>query len=210
MRRGPRFAQGCGQRREGGFAMRKDVWVMGALAAAWLALPGAGPAAAQSCAELVERFAADNSLSASPPPTAAPNAQSGAGTGTAGSATANNGTVGDGASGSAGSERLAQSGGVIAPPPSVGDQAVIEPPRGGAGSSNMPTAPSIRPDTGPTTDSPTGGAMGRAAQNAQMESLITAARSAADQGDEAQCMESLAKARRLSQSAPGGAGGGGG
>ncbi|WP_448204359.1 hypothetical protein [Azospirillum sp. sgz302134] len=181
-------------------------FLMGALLAAGLTAGGAGSALAQSCADLVERFAADHSLSTTPPPTAAPS-------GTAGS-TAQNGAATGSGSGAASSERLAQSGGVVAPP-AVGDTAVIEPPR--AGSSNMPTAPAVRPDSGPGSGSTTGGTtggspgdtMGQAAQNAQLESLVTAARSAAKRGDEAQCMESLSQARRLGQAAPGGTGGGG-
>lgn len=184
--------------------MNGNSWVTAALVAAGVfvsvSVSGAAPASAQSCADLVERFAADHSLSASPPPTAVPSTP-----GSAGSTTSDSSV-----NGAASSERLAQSGGVVAPP-AVGDTAVIEPPR--AGSSNMPTAPAVRPDAGPGTSGSMGGstgdAMAPAARNAQMESLVTAARSAAKNGDEARCMESLSQARRLSQTAPGGTGGGG-
>lgn len=174
----------------------------GAALAAGLAMLAALPAAAQqTCGAMVEQFAADHSLSTEPPPTAAPAAP-----GSAGSSARGDESTGSGA---ASSERLAQSGGLITPP-SVGDRAVIDPP--GAGASNMPTAPAVRPDAGPdgTPGGGSGGAgdtMGRAARNAQLESLITAARAAAKDGDETRCMGSLTEAQRLSRTAPGGSGG---
>ena len=180
--------------------MKGRGWIAAALAAAGMSVWGAAPASAQSCADLVEHFAADHSLSTSPPPTAVPSTP-----GTAGSTTGTTGEDGSG-TGAASSEKLARSGGVVAPP-AVGDTAVIEPPR--AGSSNMPTAPAVRPDAGPGTSGSTGDAMAPAAQNAQMEALVTAARTAAKNGDEAQCMESLSLARSLSRTAPTGPGGGG-
>lgn len=177
----------------------------GAAVAAGLAMLAALPAAAQqTCGAMVEQFAADHSLSTEPPPTAVPAAPGGAGS----SARSDESTGG----GAASSERLAQSGGLITPP-SVGDRAVIDPP--GAGASNMPTAPAMRPDAGPGgTPGGSGGAgdtagdtMGRAARNAQLESLITAARAAAKDGDETRCIGSLTEAQRLSRTAPGGSGG---
>lgn len=176
----------------------------GLLALATLLGLASQPAAAQSCGPLVERFAADHSLSTTPPPTASPTVPGGSGA-TAG------GTVPDGtAGGSVSPERLARSGGVIAPPPSSGDRAVIDPPA--AGASNMPTAPALRPDAVPGSPpggsgAAGGGSMGQAARNAQMESLVTAARQAARNGDETRCLESLEDARRLSRNAPGGSGG---
>lgn len=180
--------------------------LLGVLAAAGLTLGGAGAASAQSCADQVERFAADHSLSTTPPPTAAPGLS-----GSTGGAPSAGSASDGGGSGAAASEKLARSGGVVAPP-AVGDSAVIEPPRAGTG--NMPTAPALKPDAGPGGGSGPGtsgssGAMGQAAQNAQLDSLVTAARSAAKRGDEAQCMESLTQARRLTQTTPGGTGGGG-
>ncbi len=175
----------------------------GVLLAAGLLLCGAGPALAQgSCAALVDRFAADNNLSATPPPVAAPPGGSGS--------SAVDGALPGGRSGSATPDQLARSGGVVAPPAS-GDQAVIEPPRTGA---PMPTAPAVRPDAAPNSGSSMeSGSMGQAARNAQIESLVTAARSAAKDGNEQLCMESLDKARNLARAAPGtmdGAKGGGG
>ncbi|KAA0676769.1 hypothetical protein DS843_25845 [Roseomonas genomospecies 6] len=165
-------------------------------------LCGAGPALAQgSCAALVDRFAADHNLSASPPPVAAPPGSSGS--------TAADGALPSGRSGQgsgATPDQLARSGGVVAPPAS-GDQAVIEPPRTGA---PMPTAPAVRPDAAPNSGSSMeSGSMGQAARNAQIESLVTAARSAAKDGNEQLCMESLDKARNLTRAAPGVTGGGG-
>lgn len=165
-----------------------------------LVLAAALPAAAQQgCGAMVEQFAADHSLSTQPPPTAVP-----APPGTAGSTPRDDQPSGSGA---ASSERLAQSGGLIAPP-AANDRSVIEPPSGGA--SNMPTAPAVRPDSGADATpgaGATGGTMGMAARNAQLESLVTAARAAAKDGDEARCLDSLTEARRLSRAAPGGSGG---
>ncbi|MBP2300264.1 hypothetical protein [Azospirillum picis] len=197
----------------------------GALAAGLFA---AQPAAAQSatpsgCAAMVEQFAADQGLSMQPPPTAVPGT---AMPGMSGSTPRDE--TGSGGSG-ASSDRLAQSGGTVAPP-SVGDRAVIEPPATG---SNMPTAPSMAPQTSqgsaqgsapgsssglssgsradaapaPGGAGSTGDLMGRAARNAQLESLVTAARAAAREGDETRCMDSLSDAKRLSRTAPGGSGG---
>ncbi|WP_143271833.1 hypothetical protein [Azospirillum brasilense] len=172
----------------------------GLLLAAGLVLCGAGPALAQgSCAALVDRFAAENNLSASPPPVATPPGSSGS--------TAGDGALPDGSlGGSSGTtpDQLARSGGVVAPPAS-GDRAVIEPPRTGA---PMPTAPAVRPDAAPNSGSSMeSGSMGQAARNAQIESLVTAARSAAKDGNEQLCMESLDKARGLTRAAPGATGG---
>ncbi|MDQ2105190.1 hypothetical protein [Azospirillum isscasi] len=171
----------------------------GFLLAAGLMLCGAGPALAQgSCAALVDRFAAEHNLSASPPPVAAP-------PGTSGSS-AVDGALPGGGSGAATPDRLARSGGVVAPP-AAGDRAVIEPPRTAA---PMPTAPAVRPDAAPNSGSSMeGGSMGQAARNAQIESLVTAARSAAKDGNEPLCMDSLEKARNLTRAAPGTMDGGG-
>ncbi|ANC92228.1 hypothetical protein A6A40_10120 [Azospirillum humicireducens] len=162
------------------------------------------PAAAQTgCAAMVEQFAANRGLSTEPPPVAVPD---GTAPGLSGSTQHNE--QGSGSGSGTGSERLAQSGGMVAPP-AVGDRSVIDPPATG---SNMPTAPSVAPqansrampDSGPGGSN---GLMGQAARNAQLEALVTAARSAARDGDEGRCLESLNDARRLSQTAPGGQGG---
>ncbi|WP_434614936.1 hypothetical protein [Azospirillum sp. B2RO_4] len=201
--------------------MRTDFMRLGAVGPVALlvaaGLLSARPAAAQTagaapagCAAMVEQFAANQGLSTEPPPVAVPGT---AAPGLSGSSP--RGEVGSGVS----SGELAQSGGMVAPP-AVGDQAVIEPPAIG---SNMPTAPSVAPqsnsqansqansrtapDSGPGGSGGGDGLMGQAARNAQLESLVTAARSAARDGDETRCMNSLDDARRLSRTAPGGHGG---
>ena len=193
--------------------MRTDFMRLGTVAPVALlvaaGLLSARPAAAQTggaapagCAAMVEQFAADQGLSTEPPPVAVPDT---AAPGLSGSSPRDE--QGSGVS----SGELAQSGGMVAPP-AVGDQAVIEPPAIG---SNMPTAPSVSPqansrttpDSGPGGSGGGDGLMGQAARNAQLESLVTAARSAARDGDETRCMNSLNDARRLSRTAPGGHGG---
>ncbi|WP_042696203.1 hypothetical protein [Azospirillum sp. B506] len=151
-----------------------------------------------SCGAMVEQFAADLGLSTEPPPVAVP--------GQSGSTPRDELGAGAGSS-----EQLAQSGGMVTPP-AVGDRSVVEPPAIG---SNMPTAPSVAPqanaratpDSGPGGSGGGDGLMGQAARNAQLDSLVTAARSAARDGDETRCMTSLNDARRLSRTAPGGHGG---
>ncbi|WP_207455441.1 hypothetical protein [Azospirillum sp. SYSU D00513] len=181
-----------------------------ALAAGLAVLLAAAPASAQSCAELIERFAANHDLSASPPPTMPPSALEGVPEGTAGSSGPGGQPSADGGSGAVTSESLADSGGVIAPPAMADGAAagpVIEPPA--AGTSNMPTAPGIGADSGATGGGgATGDAMASAAQTAQVDSLVTAAREAAQRGDEAQCLGNLERALNLSRRMPGGAGGG--
>ncbi|WP_448190348.1 hypothetical protein [Azospirillum sp. sgz301742] len=159
-----------------------------ALMAAGVAALAAAPAAAQqTCRDMVERFAAAENLSGSSPPVVSPPA--------AGS-TADSGSP----SGETMSDKLGRSGGVLAPP-AVGDTAVIDPPR--SGTERMPTAPRVAPapgaGAGSSADAPTGSTPDRAAKRAQMESLVTAARAAAARGNEQQCMDSLSKARALSE-----------
>lgn len=195
--------------------MRTDFTRLGPVAPLALAvvagLLAVQPAAAQTgtqtgCAAMVEQFAADRGLSTEPPPVAVPD---GPAPGLSGSTPRDE--LGSGSGAGTSSEELAQSGGMVAPP-AVGDRAVIEPPAIG---SNMPTAPSVAPqansrampDSGPGGSGGANGLMGQAARNAQLEALVTAARSAARDGDEARCMQSLNDARRLSQTAPGGQGG---
>lgn len=157
----------------------------GLLAASALLMLAPGIAAAQGCADRVERFAAAQNLTPTIPPTGRAPQES---TGSSGPATEGTGT------GSATPERLNQSGGVMLPP-ATGDQAVIEPPRGGT--ANMPTAPNVVPAPGAGAQPPTGGGMPQAARRAQVDSLVTAARQAALSGDEARCEDSLSQAMDL-------------
>ncbi|WP_372397480.1 hypothetical protein ABMY26_26055 [Azospirillum sp. HJ39] len=183
-----------------------------ALAAA-AGLLAAHPAAAQTgtpagCAAMVDQFAADLGLSTQPPPVAVPGTAPPGLSGSTPRDEQGTGTGGTGSTGGVGSEDLARSGGMVAPP-AVGDRSVIEPPAIG---SNMPTAPSVgpqassraAPDSAPGGSGAADGAMGQAARNAQLDSLVTAARAAARDGDEARCMDSLNDARRLSGAGPGG------
>jgi hypothetical protein len=92
---------------------------------------------------------------------------------------------------------------MVVVPPAVGDRAVIEPTQ--PLPDRMPTAPPVRPDADST---PNGSTMDEAARRTQMEALITAGRAAARRGDEAQCLDSLDKARRLSEDGSRSPGGG--
>ncbi len=81
---------------------------------------------------------------------------------------------------------LAGSDGVIAAPP-VGTMPTYTPPDEAGG--GMPTAPEIRPQTRSGTPAPATAA--EAAETAQVEALVTAARDAALRGDETACQERL-------------------
>lgn len=84
---------------------------------------------------------------------------------------------------------LASSGGVIRPP-ETGDMPTIEPPAGE--NSTMPTAPEVQPQA-------PGGAerSSQPAKDAQIQSLLTAARQAADAGDHQACLDRLQEASAL-------------
>lgn len=175
---------------------RSALMAAGAVA---LVASASGPAAAQqTCRAMVDRFASAENLTATTPPTVAPPAAGDTRPESAGNSSDGSASM---------SDKLSQSGGVLSPP-AVGDHAVIDPPRTG----NMPTAPRVAPSpgagAGSSADSPTGSTQDRAAQRAQMESLVTAARAAAERGDEAQCMDSLSKAQALTGTGRGTGGGG--
>jgi hypothetical protein len=170
------------------------------MAAGMAALAAAPAAAQQTCRDMVDRFAAAENLSATTPPVASPPIAGDTRPGNAGPAVNGGGSM---------SEKLGRSGGVLTPP-AIGDQAVIDPPR--SGTESMPTAPRLTPSpgtgAGSSADAPTGASPDRAAQRAQMESLVTAARAAAERGNEQQCMDSLSKARALTERGRGTGGGG--
>lgn len=86
---------------------------------------------------------------------------------------------------------LAKSNGVLKPPP-VGDRALVPPP---PTADPMPTAPSVRPNT-PSSE-PANQANADAAVRAQADALLTAARAAAERGDESACLDRLGEARKL-------------
>lgn len=79
---------------------------------------------------------------------------------------------------------LARSGGVIAPPP-MADNSVIKPP--------------VNADPGMKT-SPDKPLPEAAADTGALQTALTAARNAAEHGDEQACRESLAKAKQLARS----------
>jgi hypothetical protein len=91
-----------------------------------------------------------------------------------------------------GSRDLAESGGVVKPPPTP-DASVISPPRDT--DSHMPTTPKVAPDSKKQGGA---GANGLSAADLSMlQSILVAARDQARRGREDDCRESLQKARRL-------------
>jgi hypothetical protein len=92
-------------------------------------------------------------------------------------------------------DKMAQSGGVLAPPEG-GRTAVIEPPSTGPGST--PTAPSVPPHT---AEGPSGAPATElsAAKRTQLQSHLNAAREADGRGDEKACFERLGEARKAIQ-----------
>ena len=85
------------------------------------------------------------------------------------------------------SKELRDSGGVIKPPP-VADQSVISTPSKSA--DRMPTLPDV-------SQAPKGSSKDEATERTSLQSLLIAARSQAERGDEAQCLERLQKAHDL-------------
>lgn len=92
--------------------------------------------------------------------------------------------------GTSASDKLAPSGGVLAPPEG-GRTAVIEPPKAGA----TPTPSAVPPHA---AQGPSPGSAGlNAAKRTQMQAHLNAAREAAARGDEKQCFERLGAAREI-------------
>ncbi len=129
-----------------------------------LALPAA---AADSCIDQVRDMASQHGTP-SKPPVAAP------------------GDKGGGKGGSATTQDLARSGGVIAPPP-MHDKSVNKP--RSTGNDRMQTVPDIAPQA-QQQDTP-------AADRTKLQAALTAARAQAERGDEKGCQEALARARTL-------------
>lgn len=153
--------------------MTRFILACAALAAlVWTSAPAA---AAQACREAVDRLAAQHGLQPDLPQ--APPASGSTGP----SRTDAGPTL---------SDKLAQTGGVIAPP-AGGRTVVIDPP--GREASKMPTNPQVAPQTTPGTPSPQPQA--DAAQRQRAETSLQAARSAAERGDDAVCMERLRDAQ---------------
>ena len=84
-------------------------------------------------------------------------------------------------------DTLRGSGGVLQPP-DQGAAVAVTPPEA---ADRMPTTPALEPHTA----SP-------AARQAQLESLLTAARAAGQRGDTAQCVARLAEAQQLAERLP--------
>jgi hypothetical protein len=134
-----------------------------------LLVPGSGAAAAQTCLDDVRRLGDTYGLAVDPPDApskAQPRAPS--------------------------SRDLAQSGGVVEPPPTP-DASVISPPRNG--DSRMPTAPKVAPDSKKQGSASPNGLS--AADLSMLQSILVAARDQARRGHDDDCRESLQKARRL-------------
>lgn len=146
------------------------------IAAAAALLPSA--AAAQDCIDQVEKFAAKRGVSTDLPR---------AGTEEKAPAESSNQTL---------SGKLSESGGVLEPPETESKTPTLEPPPGR--SAPMPTAPEIEPEPGND-----GGSLAeQSAENAQIESLLIAARQAAQSGDKQRCFERLQKAMAIAEDNP--------
>jgi hypothetical protein len=91
---------------------------------------------------------------------------------------------------------LAKSGGVVAPPDGARGR-VLDPPRQ---DDPMVTTPEVRPQTqsgeSPSSEKTPRSALD-AAQRAQMQGLLDAARAALKRGDEAECLDRVARARTI-------------
>lgn len=127
-------------------------------------------AVAETCLEQTQRLAREFDLSVDPP-TARPGRDSDAV------------TPGD----------LAESGGVIEPPPAR-DESVIEAPE--RAQDGMPTVPDISPDAAPPRDGPD--ALDPSAR-VTLQSILTAARAEARRGREKDCFAGLDKAKAYIQ-----------
>ncbi|MBX6323356.1 MAG: hypothetical protein IRY94_16150 [Rhodospirillaceae bacterium] len=135
-----------------------------------------GAAAAEECIDQVQSLAAETGVS-----TELPQAQAGGQTPPPAEPAPGGGTDSGG---------LAESGGVVAPPPVGSDMPVVKPPAVG---DDMATAPRIAPAPGQE-----GGTVAREATNkTQIQSLLVAARQAAEAGDNQGCLDQLQKARAL-------------
>lgn len=87
-------------------------------------------------------------------------------------------------------DKLKASGGVLQPP-DIGAPVAVQPP---AQADRMPTTPPIEPQT--SEGVPSEGGSG-AARKVQLQSLLTAARSAGQRGDDAECTARLEEAQQL-------------
>jgi hypothetical protein len=94
------------------------------------------------------------------------------------------------------SDKLSQSGGVLEPPKTESKTPTLQPPPGQ--NAPMPTAPEIEPEPG----SGGGSLTEQSGEDAQIESLLTAARQAAQSGDDQQCFKRLQEAKAIAANKP--------
>ncbi|HQS16237.1 hypothetical protein [Reyranella sp.] len=136
-----------------------------------------GLAAAEGCLDQVRDLARTQNI-ATDPPTASPDKAPGVT-----------------------SRELGRSGGVIEPP-ATSDRSVITPP--GTTDSRMPTMPDVTGTPGTPPGTPPGPPAARnearkdaAADRTALQALLVAARAEAERGQEANCVDTLKKAREL-------------
>lgn len=132
-----------------------------------------GLAAAEGCLDQVRELARAQNI-ATDPPTASPDKAP-----------------------SVTSRELGRSGGVIEPP-AISDRSVIAPPA--TTGSRMPTMPDVTPKPGtppPQQAAPNAAMKDRAADRTALQALLVAARAEAERGQEANCVDTLKKAREL-------------
>lgn len=137
-----------------------------------------GVAAADGCLDQVRELARSQNISTDPP-TASPDKAPG--------------TPGPGVT----SRDLGRSGGVIEPP-ATSDRSVITPPA--TTDNRMPTLPDVtqKPGAPPTREAARDEAKKEgAADRTALQAVLVAARSEAERGQEANCLDGLEKARQL-------------
>jgi hypothetical protein len=103
------------------------------------------------------------------------------------------------------SDRLANAGSVLTPPPTPDAGTVIRPPA--ANLSQMPTLPNVAPSprqprTGEPAQQPPSDTQLSATNRARMSSLLDAAKEADRTGNEAECGQRVAEARSLAEQPP--------
>lgn len=143
-------------------------------------------ASAETCVEAVDRFAAAHDLSATPPQAVPEHGGSGP-TADRPATLESRGVTG----------ALGESGGVIRPPDTDTGMAVRPP---AEKQSRMPTAPDVQGE-----QSPGAGQSGAdAVRRERVESMLTAARAAAERGDSEQCYQRLREAQDIWRAGPAG------
>ncbi len=144
-----------------------------------------GLAAADGCLDRVRELARSQDISTDPP-TASPDKAPGA-----------PGAPGQGTNPGVTSRELGKSGGVIEPP-ATADRSVITPPA--TTDSRMPTLPDVTPKQGMPAAPDTTRKEDRkeaAVDRTALQALLVAARAEAERGQEANCLDTLEKARKL-------------